>query len=282
MANLSSRELSAVEELFQLGSGYVLDFSNSSFQKFVISSIKIDIYQSEGYLERKSKANKLRQIIENENDRVVGILLDDLLQHYLDFKLKKNDPLSPFEEKKLDECKDLIVRLKQNSINVLLPSSDDDDLNTLKIDIEAAIQRGTPELVLDRLHTFSTKYLRTICSEIGIDTKSTKGDFYPLHSLAGRLKNYYKDNNAIESEFTIAAIQTSINLFEKFNDIRNGASFAHDNVILNRIEAEYTIKSMINLLQFLEKLEKLRRSQLIKRSEDHVLIFDIDPDDLPF
>ena len=55
----------AIEELFDMSTGYVLDFSNNTFERFVFESIGIDIYVDQGYEEYTSKANKLRQILNN-------------------------------------------------------------------------------------------------------------------------------------------------------------------------------------------------------------------------
>ena len=66
MAKLKYTTKQAIEELFEMGSGYVLDFSNSSFDRFVSGVIGINIYKDEGYEEYCSKANKLRQIFDTE------------------------------------------------------------------------------------------------------------------------------------------------------------------------------------------------------------------------
>ena len=58
MANLTYREKSVLEELFGMASGYVMDFSNSSFSRFIGDVINIDVYDGPGYEEYSSKANK--------------------------------------------------------------------------------------------------------------------------------------------------------------------------------------------------------------------------------
>lgn len=83
MANLSLREIRLFEELLGMGSGYVLDFSINSFARFVMEAINIDIYESPGYTEYCSKANKLRQIWQNEQDIIVGKQMEELLGYYI-------------------------------------------------------------------------------------------------------------------------------------------------------------------------------------------------------
>ena len=75
MANLLYRDKAVLETLFEMGSGYVMDFSNSTFARFIGDVVNIDVYDGPGYTDYASKANKLRQIWTNESDNVVGTLL---------------------------------------------------------------------------------------------------------------------------------------------------------------------------------------------------------------
>lgn len=123
-------------------------------------------------------------------------------------------------------------------------------------DIEDNIKNDKPELVVDRLHTFASEYLRNLCHAHSIETTNSKGNEYPLHSLAGMLKKLYVDNAYFDSEFAVVAIQNSINLFDKFNCIRNDNSAAHPNDLLSKAEAEYAVRIIANTLTFIDKCEK--------------------------
>lgn len=90
MANLSYREKADLEALFEMNSGYVMDFSNNSFARFVDDVINLDVYEGVGYTDYSSKANKLRQIWSNEPDSVVGTLLTALLSHCEDYKTRRD------------------------------------------------------------------------------------------------------------------------------------------------------------------------------------------------
>lgn len=78
MAKLSYNEQAYFENMLEMGGGYVLDFSNESFQRFVFSVLDIDIYQKYEY---QSKAKLLRKIIDDFSDREVGKLLMSLLEY---------------------------------------------------------------------------------------------------------------------------------------------------------------------------------------------------------
>jgi hypothetical protein len=80
MSNLSFIEKRALEKFLQMGSGYVLDFSNATFQEFVLESTGLNIGEEEvGGL--GSKANRLRFFFRNQPDHVVGKLLKDLTDY---------------------------------------------------------------------------------------------------------------------------------------------------------------------------------------------------------
>ncbi len=101
MADLSSREKRDLEEILQMRTGYVLDFSNRTFQEFVFDSTGLDIDdQSVGSL--GSKASRLRHFWDHQPNNIVGELLKDLIEHRPD--------ASPLKEK----CIKIAERLRQS------------------------------------------------------------------------------------------------------------------------------------------------------------------------
>lgn len=274
MANLTCRDKSTLEELFVMGSGYVLEFSNNSFQEFVQDVIGIDIYYSAGYEGYCSKANKLRQIWRNESDDTVGILLEELLLCSEKYHTK-NGELDKYK-KKIEEMRVLASKLKGIEVSVQLPKKPEETLQTLMEDINNALARHKPELVLDRLHTYSTKLLRKICKDNNIETVDDKGNNLPLHNLAGLLKKKYESYDIFQSTFTIMAIQNSISLFDRYNNIRNDKSYAHDNEILDKIEADFAVRIMADFISFIDKAETYRKKVMereISLSDMNELLF---------
>ncbi|HCD59858.1 MULTISPECIES: hypothetical protein [Exiguobacterium] len=88
MAELKSIEKNYIEDFLKMESGYVLDFSNNTFERFIYDSINIEIYEGKGYEEYCSKANKMRQILERESNLKVARLLENLVE-YKSYKDKK-------------------------------------------------------------------------------------------------------------------------------------------------------------------------------------------------
>lgn len=127
MANLDFVIVQSIEELFDMKSGYVLDFSNNSFQRFIKGIIDIDIYQSPGYDEYCSKASKLRTIFERESNSVVAKLLLALVNYCEDSKLKNNN-LTDYDKKKIAEIKHYIEKLEKENEEKVEISEDLDKL----------------------------------------------------------------------------------------------------------------------------------------------------------
>lgn len=267
MANLSFKEKYVLEDLFEMATGYVMDFSNGSFARFISDIIRIDIYNGVGYKEYTSKANKLRQIWNNEPDDIVGILLEAMLDYCEDYR-QRNEKFTEFHKKKIGDMKMVANRLKENIQQVQLPLKQEDDLKTLQDDIHRALERNKPELVLDRLHTYSTKLLRQICNDNEIETKNNRGENYPLHSLAGMLRKKYDQDGLFQSSFTLLAIQNSISLFDSYNSIRNDQSYAHDNDILGTMEADFAVRIMSVLVTFIDKVEAYRKETLVEEEDN--------------
>lgn len=129
-----------------------------------------------------------------------------------------------------------------------------EELKVLEEDIKRSLKSDYPELVLDRLHTLTIKVIKGYCIQNDIDVYNEKEELYPLHSLTGMLVKFYSKNRQI-SEFSEIALKQSISIFEKFNDIRNNKSYAHDNEILKGPEAIYVVNTILNTLNFIIYLE---------------------------
>lgn len=116
MSKLSIKGRNIVDKLF-IQDGYVLDFSNNDFQRFVNDVIEVDIYTSEGYTEYSSKGSKLRQLVSEESNYKVIKLLTELLDYFHNYKLSQGTDFSSIEEKLIKDLKNEIEDLKIISSN---------------------------------------------------------------------------------------------------------------------------------------------------------------------
>jgi hypothetical protein len=82
MANLSFTEKMRLEKLLGMRTGYVLDFSNRTFQEFILDSTNKDIYDDAFNAVSGSKAHRLRMFWSAQPDSQVGKLVLDLCDYY--------------------------------------------------------------------------------------------------------------------------------------------------------------------------------------------------------
>jgi hypothetical protein len=81
MSNLTFNEKFRLQELLEMGSGYVLDFNNRTFQEFVFESTSRNIFDEKYNNASGSKANRLRAFWHKEPNHLTGRLLTALLEY---------------------------------------------------------------------------------------------------------------------------------------------------------------------------------------------------------
>ena len=77
-----------------------------------------------------------------------------------------------------------------------------------------SIKKNEPEPALDRLHTFTIKYVRELCTKHGIKFEKDT----PLHSLFGGYVKFLVENKLIDSTMTKRILKSSISVLDAFND----------------------------------------------------------------
>jgi len=248
MANLSFFEKKNLEEFLEMSGGYVLGFSNRTFQEFVADSTGRDIYENRYDYSSGSKANRMRAFWEREPNHVVGKLLDDLIIYGKD--------RSNVSSSLLQTCRDIVQRLKHDAhvhdIEAISAFSSEKDFELLAKGVREAIEQNEPAAGLDRLHTFVVKYIRMLCQKHGIAVSRDK----PLHSMFGEYVKKLKRSDLIKSEMTERILKSSISILEAFNRVRNEQSLAHDNPVLNYGESLLIFNNVASSIRFLTALEK--------------------------
>jgi hypothetical protein len=250
MSDLTNIEKRQFERLFQMGGGYVLDFSNRTFAEFVADSVGRDIYQARYCYGSGSKANMLRGFWKEETNRTVGKLLSDLVDYAV------AEGKIPDGSHDLEPARRTVARLLQDSpvpeLDALTALSDERDFEVVVKAVRDAIDRNEPEAGLDRLHTLVVKYVRSLCAARGIDLVRDK----PLHSLFGEYLKRLRDRGLVESEMSSRILKSSISVLEAFNDVRNNRSLAHDNPILGHEEALLIFNHIAASIRFLRSVDR--------------------------
>lgn len=256
MSTLTYVEKERMANFFGIKNGYVFSFLKNGYNKtntrdMIFEATGIDIYSNADY--NMSQERCIRKIWDECDDYSVGKLLKVMLDYY--------DAVADWcwgekEGYDYNQFRELEKRLMQNPVT--LPGATTDTLELVKKDIERNCTNNTPELAIDRLHTFSTEFFRSLCKKHKISTEDDRGNEYPLQSLVGRLKNWYAENHYFDSEFSVVAIQNTINIFDKYNAIRNDQSAAHPNEVLNKAEAMYAVRIVAETLTFIDKIERIK------------------------
>ena len=277
MSDLSRIEKLKIEKLFDMGGGYVLDFSNRTFGNFIFEVLNIDAY-TENYSDNgDSKANRLRTIWQKESNYNVGKLTSEMLTHWKEQKMMSYRQISQEEDKLYNECNQVAERLLNGAvvseIEIIKDYAEDVDFDRLAKSIRESIQKNEPEIALDRLHTYLMKYIRRLCEKHKIEFKKEES----LNAIFGKYVKFVTSHEKIESQMTERILKYSINIIEAFNDVRNNKSLAHDNIILNYEESLLIFNNITNAIKFIESLEKkILPEKIIEKKE-----YEWD-DDLPF
>lgn len=245
MAKLSYGEKRDLEEFLRMGGGYVLDFSNRTFQAFVYDSVRLDI-DDEKVGGLGSKAWRLRNFWSRQPDHIVGKLLKDMVEFD---RHGENSPLRP-------KCLAIAERLLRSApvpdAEVIAALSEREEFEQLASGVLDAIQKSNPQGGLDRLHTFTVRFVRSLCAEHGIAVDRDKA----LHSIFGEYVKKLKSLSLIESRMTETILKSSISVLEAFNDVRNNRSLAHDNELLNEAESLLIFNNVTSAIRFVWALEQ--------------------------
>lgn len=245
MAKLSYGEKRDLEEFLRMGGGYVLDFSNRTFREFIFDSVRLDIDDENvgGY---GSKACRLRNFWSRRPDHIVGKLLKDMIE----FDRRGMD--SPLRPKCLGIAERLLRSAPVPDAEVIASLSEREEFEQLASGVLDAIHKNNTQGGLDRLHTFTVKFVRSLCTEHGVAVDRDKA----LHSIFGEYVKKLKSLGLIESRMTETILKTSISVMEAFSDVRNNKSLAHDNEILNEAESLLIFNNVTSVIRFLWALEQ--------------------------
>jgi hypothetical protein len=245
MANILQIEKLKLEKIFSMADGYVLDFSNSSFYRFIYDIVKLDINNSKYDKYGSSKANRLRTLWEIEADSIVGKITEEMLLYY---KAKKsiNDQVSePFNKKLFEECLNTAYKLQGKKLEKEEPVDTIEDFLEKEVDeisISALKIGGPVTVVLEQrivevkqcLNAGASLSVIFMCGSIlegillGIATKNPKqfnqSSVCPKHKDTGKAKQFHEWslNNFIEVAHDIGYIGLDVKKYShSLRDFRN-------------------------------------------------------------
>lgn len=244
MSSLTQIEKRTLERLLDMGTGYVLGFSNRTFHEFFVDTVGIDIYDSKYDYGSGSKANRLRAFWSAQPDHIVARAMSPMIELIeLDFN---PDP------ELVGKTKDILKRLggaaAVDDLDALAANVTDQDFEKLAHTVHDSINAGEPEVGLDRLHTFVSHYVMALAKSERIVASKDK----PLHSIFGELVRALRARGAIETEMAERILKSTISTLESFNQVRNDRSLAHPNPLLRFDEALLIFRHVASTIRFLK------------------------------
>ncbi|MFJ7731433.1 abortive infection family protein [Lysinibacillus sp. NPDC097231] len=126
-------------------------------------------------------------------------------------------------------------------------------LQILSDEIKKNLKEDKPELALDRLHTFSTRFFRQLCTKYKLPYDKEDG----LHTLFGKYRKHLEASNIVDSNMTLQILKVYANILSEYNQVRNNRSFAHDNQILNSNESKLICSHIIAILKFIDEVDEM-------------------------
>jgi len=271
MSDLTFIEKNKLEKLFGMTSGYVMGFSDRTFGEFVVDSVGRNIFEERYRYASGSKANRLRAFWTKEPNYLTAKLLADLIA------FRTEGGISTEEEVLVDQCRRIVAKLRLSApvpdVDALSPNASGPEFEILARSVRDAIETGQPESALDRLHTFVTKYIRELCSRVGITVERNK----PLQSLLGEYIKQLRELGLVKSVMAERILKSSIATFEAFDKVRNEQSLAHDNTIVGYDESILILSNVAATIKFVESIEAKRNAQSDSNSDPNATT-----DDLPY
>ena len=115
MTALNFTEKRQLEDFLGMSGGYVLDFTNRTFEEFFQTGFGVDIYSDQYSGNGNSKAKRLRAFWDTESGENVGKLLAGLLEYWATFNIDDAD-----EKKKsaYRKCQKIAARLTEDDATV--------------------------------------------------------------------------------------------------------------------------------------------------------------------
>lgn len=200
MATLTPQEEVQLEELFEMEGGHVLHFSHPSLRRFVIKVVNIDLDEpkyASGH--SGSKANRVRALWDASPDRVVGQLIDALIDHRghrpVESVLAVGDEESPDAQADLVECCRRIGRRLQSGATIeVLRSSALDPLSHEFIEeqvekCDAKMTSGDSSGAITNARTMVEVVLLALEKKLYSDAEDHKGDIMKMYKRVAQKLN---------------------------------------------------------------------------------------------
>ncbi|WP_298987418.1 abortive infection family protein [uncultured Roseibium sp.] len=254
-AMIPRAERDHLEQGLGMESGYVLDFSDRTFNDFFYETVGIDPEEKKNLFNSRgtSKAKRLRSFIERGELATVAKVLRELWE-YRDSLVMP--PRVQNEENTRESFFSTVARIEGRSDAIDTSAIESFEPNETLEELVASIKRDMdakkPQAGIDRLHTYCMKRFASLVKKHG---GVECGHDDPLHSRVGKYVALLKANRNL-SPMSERIVKSSISVFEAMNPLRNDKSFAHDNPDLVEMEeARFIFDSVTAFLRYSKAID---------------------------
>lgn len=250
MATISMIEMGVLERVFAFRDGHVLDFTNNSFREFFESEVGIDI-EGDRYTEHgHSKGKRLRQFLRLENNLIVAKALRGLWDYRQAFYANAENTTRSMKSDVFGLIERLEASAQRADTDAIERFNNDLTLDELVAAIGRDIDADRPHAAMDRLHTYCMKRFGYLLRARGIDVDRNE----TLNGRAGRVFNELRRQGNVRP-ISDKIMKSTVQVFELYNGVRNNESLAHDNAIIDAVEARFIFDSVHAMLRFLKSVE---------------------------
>jgi hypothetical protein len=154
MANLTTPDKQVLEKLFQMGGGYVLNFSDRTMAEFFRDDVGIHIYSQKYNYGSGSKANRIRGFWSRVDDKTVGKSVLKLLEYIENQILLDNLQRIDFPNNRMNAAKAIAKKLLGEKIKEENESQATFKDGNINIELQKEIFDHVQQLLNDR-HYFN-------------------------------------------------------------------------------------------------------------------------------
>lgn len=248
-------ERDSLERALGMTEGYVLDFSDRTFNEFFYETIGIDPEDKSQLFNGRgtSKAKRLRSFIEHGQPAMVAKVLREMWEYRegMEFKPSERD-----EDKLRETFFSIVARIEGRADAIDTSAIETFEPNETLEELVASIRRDLdaekPQAALDRLHTYCMKRFASLVRKHG-GGECGKDD--PLHSRVAKYVNLLRAQRNL-TPMSERIVRSSISVFEAMNPVRNDRSFAHDNPdLIEMEEARFIFDSLTAFLRYSKAID---------------------------
>lgn len=244
-----------LEKALDMESGYVLRFSDRTFDDFFFETVNIDSSANSALFNGRgtSKAKRLRSFIERAQSGMVAKVLRELWEYR---EADASYAVPPGEEQLKKLYFSTVARFEGQADQIDTSGIEAFEPNETLEELVASIRRDLdakkPQTALDRLHTYCMMRFAALIHKHG-GPECGKDD--PLHSRVGKYVRLLQQHQNL-TPLSERIVKSSISVFQEMNPIRNDQSFAHDNeTLVTMDEARFIFDSITAFLRFSKSVD---------------------------